>query len=117
MTETYKLILAGQEADAASGDTFESTDPSTGKPFATVAKAGPEDVQRAAEAARRAFDDGPWPRMKGSERARVLMDVASRIKEQGKELAETEAQDSGGTIRKGRFSDVAMAISTFRVYA
>ena len=117
MTETHKLIIAGEETDAASGETFESIDPSSGQPFATVAKAGPDDVGRAAEAARRAFDTGPWPRMKGSERARVLMDVASRIKEHGKQLAETEAQDSGGTIRKGRFADVGMAISTFRTYA
>jgi aldehyde dehydrogenase (NAD+) len=117
MSETQRLIIGGEEQDAASGETFESTDPSRGEPFATVAKAGPDDVHRALEAARAAFDEGPWPRMKGSQRAEILLEVANRIKEHGKQLAETEAQDSGGTIRKGKFSDVAMAVSSFRVYA
>lgn len=114
---THRLIIGGGETDAAAGETFQSIDPSTGRPFATVAKAGAEDVARTAEAARAAFDEGPWPRMSGKERSKLLLDVASRIKEEGKRFAETEAQDSGGTIRKGRFADVAMAISTFRVFA
>ena len=117
MSDTYQLIIGGRMAGAADGETFESIDPSTGKPFATVAKAGAEDARRAAEAARAAFDEGPWPRMTGEERAKLLLDVASRIKDEGKTLAETESQDSGGTIRKAEAADVGMAISTFRTYA
>jgi aldehyde dehydrogenase (NAD+) len=117
MGETYKLIVGGGETEAAGGETFETIDPSTGEPFATVAFAGEADVQRAAEAAREAFDTGPWPRMTGAARAEILTEISNRIKEQGKELAETEAQDSGGTIRKAKGADVGMAISTFRTYA
>src|SRR5687768_10767671 len=57
--DTYRLVIGGDLVDAASGESFESIDPSTGLPFAHVAKAGKEDVQRAARAARTAFDEGP----------------------------------------------------------
>jgi aldehyde dehydrogenase (NAD+) len=117
MTETNRLVIGGDLVEAASGETFESIDPSTGQAFATVAKAGNEDVGRATEAARAAFDQGPWPRMKGRERAAALLAVADGIKKAASGLAETEARDSGGTIRKASNADIGMAISTFRVYA
>jgi aldehyde dehydrogenase (NAD+) len=117
MTETHQLVIGGDLVDAASGETFESIDPSTGEAFASVAKAGKEDVRRAAEAARAAFDEGPWPRMKGRDRAKHLLAVADGIKKGAGGLAETEARDSGGTIRKAKNADIGMAISTFRVFA
>ncbi|MGH2724097.1 MAG: aldehyde dehydrogenase family protein [Actinomycetota bacterium] len=117
MGDTYQLVVGGESVDAASGETFESIDPSTGQFFASVAKAGAEDVHRATDAARKAFDEGPWPRMKGRERARHLLAVADGIKKAAGELAETEARDSGGTMRKAQSSDIGMAISTFRVFA
>jgi aldehyde dehydrogenase (NAD+) len=115
--ETYRLVIDGDLVDAASGETFESIDPSTGRPFATVAQAGGEDVRKAAQAARKAFDEGPWARMKGKDRAMALLAVADGIKKAAGELAETEARDSGGTIRKAKNADIGMAISTFRVFA
>jgi aldehyde dehydrogenase (NAD+) len=117
MSDTYQLVVGGGRADAASGETFESIDPSTGEAFATVAKAGKEDVRRATEAARKAFDEGPWPRMKGRDRAKALLAVADGIKQAAKDLAELESRDSGGTIRKAQNADIGMAISTFRVFA
>jgi aldehyde dehydrogenase (NAD+) len=117
MSDTYQLVMGGDRADAASGETFDSIDPSTGEAFATVAKAGKEDVHRAAEAARKAFDEGPWPRMKGRDRAKALLAVADGIKKAAKDLAELESRDSGGTIRKAQNADIGMAISTFRVFA
>ena len=117
MTDTYKLVIGGQQVDAASGETFESEDPSTGEIFATVAKAGKEDVDRAVGAARKAFDEGPWPAMKGRERAKHLLAIADGVKKAAGELAELESRDSGGTIRKSKNADIGMAISTFRVFA
>ncbi len=117
MTDQYKLVIGGDISDAASGETFESIDPSTGEPFAEVAKAGKDDARRAAEAARNAFDEGPWPRMRGRDRARALLAVADGIKQAAKELASLESRDSGGTIRKAKNADIGMAISTFRVFA
>jgi aldehyde dehydrogenase (NAD+) len=117
MTETYQLVIGGGRSDAASGDTFDSIDPSTGESFASVAKAGPEDVDRAARAARAAFDEGPWPRMKGRERAKHLLAVADLVKQNARTLAELEARDAGHTIRMAKGADIGMVISTFRVFA
>jgi aldehyde dehydrogenase (NAD+) len=117
MNDTYRNVIGGELVDAASGQTFESMDPSTGQPFATVALADTEDAERALRAARTAFDEGPWPRMRGRQRAEALLKVAELAKQHGKELAKLEAQDSGGTIRKAQNADVGMVISTFRVFA
>jgi acyl-CoA reductase-like NAD-dependent aldehyde dehydrogenase len=117
MTKTYQLLIGAESADAASGETFESIDPSTGEAFAKVAKGGPEDARLAVEAARNAFDEGPWPRMKGRERAQFLLKVAELAKGKARELAELEARDAGHTIRMSKGADIGMLISTFRVFA
>ncbi len=117
MPDAYKLIIGGGATDAASGETFDSIDPSTGEVFATVAKGGRDDVERAVRAARTAFDEGPWPRMKGRERAKHLLAVADLVKQQANTLAELEARDAGHTIRMAKGADVGMVISTFRVFA
>jgi len=117
MSETYRLILADGPADAASSETFDSIDPSTGEVFAQVAKAGREDVDRAVDAARAAFDEGPWPRMKGRERAAAMLKAADLVKQNAAHLAELEARDAGHTIRMAKNADVGMVISTFRAVA
>src|SRR5919204_4594995 len=117
MGETHKLVIGGELADAASGEAFESIDPSTGQPFAEVAKAGAPDVDRAVRAARKAFDEGPWPRMKGRERAKHLLAVADLVKRNADRLAELETRDGGHTIRMSKNADIGMVISTFRTFA
>ena len=117
MADEHKLVIGSELSDAASGETFDSIDPSTGEAFAKVPKAGAEDVERAVGIAREAFDEGPWPRMRGRERASYLLKVADLAKAHGKELAELEARDSGATIRKAKSADVGMVISTFRTFA
>jgi aldehyde dehydrogenase (NAD+) len=117
MTDTYQLVLGGGLAEAASGETFDSIDPSTGEVFASVAKAGTEDVDRAVADARTAFDEGSWPRMKGRERAAALLKVADLVKQNAAHLAELEARDAGHTIRMAKNADVGMVISTFRAVA
>src|ERR1041385_179320 len=117
MTDTYKLVLGSELADAESGETFDSIDPATGEAFASVAKAGSSDVDRAVAAARTAFDEGPWPRMKGRERAAALLKVADLVKQNAAHLAELEARDAGHTIRMAKGADVGMVISTFRAVA
>jgi aldehyde dehydrogenase (NAD+) len=117
MTDRYQLVIGGGLADAASGETFATVDPSTGQVFGQVAKGGPQDARRAVEAARKAFDDGPWPKMKGRERAQYLLKVADLVKQNAGRLAEMEAQDAGHTIRMAKGADIGMVISTFRVFA
>jgi aldehyde dehydrogenase (NAD+) len=112
-----KLFINGEWTAAASGETFPTFAPSTGEKIADVAKAGREDAQRAIEAARKAFDDGPWPRMAGKERAERLRKAAELITARSGEIAEIEARDGGGTIKKAMFADVPGAASTFEFFA
>ena len=75
----FKLFIDGEYADAASGETFTTNDPATGQAIGEVAKGGKEDSQRAIQAARKAFDEGPWPRMSGKERGEKLNEIADAI--------------------------------------
>jgi phenylacetaldehyde dehydrogenase len=58
-----KLFINGQWAEAASGKTFQTPNPATGAPLASIAEGDKEDIDRAVRAARAAFDDGPWGRL------------------------------------------------------
>src|SRR5215204_3283963 len=117
MPADYQLFINGHSVDAESGQTFETIDPSTGQPHATVARAGKVDVDRAVAAARTAFEDGRWSGLKPERRAAVLQAVAAKLKEQTARLVDLEVRDSGGTIRKTKSADVAGAMFTFRTYA
>ena len=95
----FKLFIGGEFVDAEDGETFETTNPSTGEAVATVARGGAADVERAVGAARKAFDEGPWPGMKPLERTKVMLDAFERIKDREGEIAELEAADAGHTMR------------------
>ncbi len=96
--DNYKLFIDGKFVDAADGKTFETFDPGTGLPIATVAKAGPADAEAAIHAARRAFDSGVWSGLSPAARMAKLQDFADQIAQQGLRLAMTESMDSGQII-------------------
>jgi aldehyde dehydrogenase (NAD+) len=114
--QEFKLYIDGEFCDARSGRSMESINPATEEPFALVARAGREDTQRAIAAARRAFDEGPWPRMSQAERAKILNQVADGLEKETQQLATLEAMDAGGTIRKTS-GDMAMATMQLRAFA
>ncbi len=117
MPSDFQLFIDGQLTEAADGRAFETVDPSTGRPHATVARAAARDVARAVSAARAAFDDGRWSGLKPERRAQVLARVAGLLRDSAARLVELEVRDSGGTVRKTRSADVAGAAFTFRTYA
>lgn len=90
-----KLLIDGRWQDAADGCTLERRSPAHDQVVAIYAKAGEVDAERAIAAARRAFDDGPWPRLKGAERARILRNVAEGILARKHELATMETLENG----------------------
>ncbi len=110
------LLIDGQRVMSADGQTFRTYEPATGQVLAEVALACPEDVNRAVAAARRAFDDGPWPRMPATGRGRVLHTVASLIRERAQSLAELETRNSGKALADA-LDEVAGAANTFEYYA
>jgi acyl-CoA reductase-like NAD-dependent aldehyde dehydrogenase len=75
------LLIHGEWVDAADGAEFDVYNPSTGQVFTRVSEAGPEDVNRAVESSRRAFEEGSWRNMKASakELVKVCLHIGNRI--------------------------------------
>src|SRR5262249_4535015 len=88
------LLIDGEWRPGASGQAWNHTPPATGEPVASFPVAGPEDVDAAVRAARRAFDEGPWPRARATERIRVLRRIADLVREHGDELLALQALDN-----------------------
>ena len=99
-TREYKMLVGGEWVEARSGKTFESVNPYTGKAWATAPEADEADVDRAVRAAREAFDEGPWGRMTGTERARLMRRLAELIAENAESLAVVETTDNGKLLRE-----------------
>lgn len=96
------MVLGGERVPAADGKTFGVLEPGTGKPFAEVAEAGLEDVERAVRTAYHAFEEGAWPRMSATARGRVLLQAAALVRQRLEELATLEARNAGKPVRDAR---------------
>ena len=96
----YKMLVGGEWVDARSGKTFESVNPYTGRAWATVPEADDDDVDQAVRAARAAFDEGPWGKMTGTERARLMRRLADLLAENAQEIAAIESTDNGKLLRE-----------------
>jgi len=83
-------FIDGEFVPSRDGSTFTTLDPTTNAPLAEVADGKSADIDAAVAAARRAFDDGPWPRLSAAERARVLRRIADTIRAHARELIELE---------------------------
>jgi aminomuconate-semialdehyde/2-hydroxymuconate-6-semialdehyde dehydrogenase len=114
---TFLHVIDGDLVASADGREFNTIDPSEGAPYASVAEGGREDTRRAVHAARRAFDEGPWPRMSTPERRRLLNRLADRIDERASELAEAESRDMGKPIVESLSHDMPRVARNFRFFA
>lgn len=112
-----KLLIDGKWVPAKSGKTFETINPANEEVLALVAEGDKTDVDEAVKAARKAFEDGKWPRMRPHERTRLLLKVADLIEAHAEELAELETLDNGKAISDSRTIDVPAAAESFRYYA
>ncbi len=116
-SEAHLLLIGEQRMQAADGSTFETFDPSNGRPIATVAHAGAHDVDRAVAVAREALESGPWHTMPAIERGRLIGALADALEAHAEELAEIEALDNGKPVKYARFVDVAGAVAHLRYFA
>ncbi|GAA1072454.1 aldehyde dehydrogenase [Tsukamurella spumae] len=110
-------VIDGEEVPSASGETFTSIDPYTQEPWAEIALGGAAEADRAVAAARRAFDEGPWPRMGFTERGRLIHRFADLIEEHAEELGRADTHDMGKPITQSRDSDVPRTAMNFRFFA
>jgi acyl-CoA reductase-like NAD-dependent aldehyde dehydrogenase len=112
----YQLFIDGKWVDAESGKTFATPNPATGATLAEVAEADKADVDKAVEAARRAFE-GPWSKVSARERGRLLYKLAQLIEARTAELAALETADNGKPIRESQFVDVPQVVENFEYFA
>ena len=95
------MLIDGRWTAAESGRTWDHRHPATGEDVASFAIAEAEDVDLAVRAARRAFDEGPWPRARAAERIRVLHRIADLVRENGDELLKLQALDNSVPLTFG----------------
>jgi aldehyde dehydrogenase (NAD+) len=111
-----RLYIDGKWTDATSGATFESINPSTGKPIARLADGSAVDVDRAVEAARRAFE-GPWKSFKPNQRQNALLKLADLLAANTEELHYLQSVDMGSPITATPGAGLMMAADFLRYYA
>jgi betaine-aldehyde dehydrogenase len=114
--QQYHLLIGGENVPAASGETFDTVSPTTNEPVGRMAKAGVQDVDRAVAAARKAFDEGPWPRMTPLERSRIMHKIATILRDRLPEIAVMETTNCGKIIVESR-GDVTASVNCFEYYA
>ncbi|KAJ4846392.1 Aldehyde dehydrogenase 2 member C4 [Turnera subulata] len=112
-----KLFINGEFVDSVSGKTFETVDPRTGEVIARIAEGDKEDIDLAVKAARHAFDHGPWPRMSGFARGRIMMKFADLIEQNVEELAALETIDAGKLFGVVKDREIPSAANHLRYYA
>ncbi len=111
-----KLYINGQWIESTGTQTIDVVNPATEEVFDTVAAATSEDVDAAVKAARDAFDNGPWPKMSGSERAVILRKISAGINERLTELSNLEVKDNGKPYPEAEW-DIEDTAGTFEFYA
>jgi len=114
--KAYKLLIGGSHVDARDGRMLERKSPGHGFIVSRYAQAGEAEVEAAVQAAHKAFETGPWPRMKAGERAAILLKTADLIETRLEEIARLDALESGKPIAQAR-GEIAGAVDIWRYAA
>ncbi len=116
LRDQYDLFIDGTFIPPRSRKYFDTVNPATEKVIASVALAGPDDVDAAFTAAQKAFE-GPWGKMPGKERGKYIYRIARLIQDRAREFAVAETMDGGKPIKESRDFDVPMAAAHFFYHA
>ncbi len=112
-----KMLIGGRRVDAVTGETLDVVDPATNRELCHVPRGGEADINQAVQAARQAFESGPWRRLTPSERGRMIWKLADLIEQHGEEFAQLETLDNGKPLAVARAADVPLTVDHFRYYA
>jgi len=110
------LLINGKRVPALSGKTTTLINPATSEPLAIVAEAGAADVDAAVQNAHRAFRESAWLKLNSRERTRMLLRLATLLREHTEELGRLESQNVGKPINDAR-DEVGTAANCFEYYA
>ncbi len=112
----YGLFINGEFVEPKSGQYFQTINPASEEVLAEVAYAGAEDIDRAVQSARRAYEE-VWSKLPGKERAKYLFRIARIVQERSREFAVLESLDGGKPIRESRDVDIPLVSAHFFYYA
>jgi len=112
-----KMLIGGEWVDANSGATSSVVSPYDGRVLDAVPLAAREDARRAIDAAREAFDRGPWPRLPPRARGDVFLKAAALIQARLSPIAELESRNQGKTIKQAQDADLPFSIDNLVFYA
>ncbi|KAL4457888.1 hypothetical protein ABPG75_012753 [Micractinium tetrahymenae] len=112
-----QLLIDGKFVDPVAGRRFDVLNPATEQRLVQMAEADKEDVERAVRAARKAFDEGPWPRMGGKARGKILQRFAELVEKNVEELAQLESLDNGKPIFFSRNADIPLTANHLSYFA
>lgn len=113
----HQALIDGRWQPARSGKTFEIYDPASEDVIGHAASCDKQDVDLAVAAARKAFSSGPWAKMTGAERGKILWKIGDLIEHHLEEFAQLESLDNGKPIAVARAADVPLAADMFRYMA
>jgi aldehyde dehydrogenase (NAD+) len=113
-TLTYQLFIDGRWQASTSDEALEVVNPATEEVIGAVPQATPADVDRAVAAARRAFDEGPWPRMTPRERSAVMLQMAEVFDRRRAEIIDLNVREAGSTRMLAEFLQVGIPLTHFR---
>ncbi|MBN9636849.1 MAG: aldehyde dehydrogenase family protein [Actinobacteria bacterium] len=117
ISRPQQMYVDGQWVESVSGRRFDTVDPATEQVITTVPHSDAGDVERAVRAARRAFEDGPWPTMTPAQRQRMIWRIAEGITARADQFAELESIDNGKSVAVAKAVDVTWAAEIFYYYA
>ena len=117
VSKTQKMLINGKWVQSASGKTFATYNPASGEVLSQVAEGDREDIDRAVNSARAAFDTGPWSRLTASERGCLIWKLADLLEKNLEEFAQLESLDNGKPLKVARAADVPLAVDLFRYMA
>ncbi len=117
LAQPLRLLIDGRWQPSADGALLDVINPSDGTRLAQAAAGGAADIDKAVQAARNAFERGPWPAMRPTARARLLWALADLIDRHADELAMLETLNTGKPLKLARAFDVAMAAECLRYHA
>jgi len=117
LSQKHKLLIGGKRVDAINGEIFEVQNPANNSVIAYAPKGGKEDINRAVQAARDAFENGPWGKFTVSERGKLLWKLADLIETLTEEFAQLETLDNGKPLTISRAADIPLTVDHFRYYA
>ena len=114
--QTYRMLIDGAWVPASDGAVFDSVNPSTGQVWSRVPEATAADVDRAVQAAHRAFKTGPWAAMLPNQRGQMLRKLADLLAEKSEHLGRIESVDTGKMLKETRWQAKYIA-EFFQFYA